>query len=312
MFSLPANSGVPFVETVDQEMGKFAKAVGMKYTDYPNQQQQSQWVQGMNQAISSKANTIVLGSGIPPEQLEPQITQAKNAGIPTVDVNERDLTQKSPPYVDAFVYAPFQLSGQLMAAWAVAQTKGKADVLIITSNADISSAAVQDGITSELKKTCPTCKVKMVNVNPVDWQTKIPTTVEGAISSDPGINYILPVYDSMAPPAATGITTAGKTGQIHIASYNGTPSIIDLIRTGDTITMDVGENTSYVAAAGVDQVLRLTLGMKPGNEVITPKIVTKKNVSDFGVPAVSGKGYGDAFVTGYAKLWGVSPSDLNG
>ncbi|MGH3401368.1 MAG: sugar ABC transporter substrate-binding protein [Streptosporangiaceae bacterium] len=312
LFSLPANSGVPFVETVDQVMGTYAKALGLKYVDYPNQQQQSQWVQGMNQAISGKANAIDLNSGIPPEQLKPQIIAAKSAGIPTVDTNERDRTQTSPSYVAAYTYAPFQLAGQLMAAWAVAQTKGKADVLVITSNADVSSMAVQNGITSVMTETCPGCKMKLVNVNPVDWATDIPTTVEGAISGDPGINYILPVYDSMAPFAATGVVTAGKSGQIHIATYNGTPSILDQLRTGNVIAMDVGENTSDVAAAGLDQALRVMLGMKPGNEVITPKVIDKQNVGEVGVPAVSGEGYGDAFADGYAKTWGVSPSVLTG
>ncbi|MGH8995858.1 MAG: sugar ABC transporter substrate-binding protein, partial [Acidimicrobiales bacterium] len=302
----------PYVETIDRQLQKYATAVGLKYVDYPNQQQQSQWVQGMNQAISSKANAIALIAGIPPEQLQPQITQAKNAGIPTVDISERDRTQTAPSYVSAFAYFPFLQAGKLIAAWAVAQTQGKADILYITSNADVSSAAVQSGATSELHNTCPNCKMTFANANPVDWPTKIATTVEAAISADPGINYILTTYDSMAPFAATGILTAGKRGQIHIASANGTPSIIDQIRPGSTITMDVGQNTSNIAAGGLDSALRLMLGMQPGDPVVGNKIIDQQNVSDFGEPAVSGRGYGNAFIDGYAKTWGVSPSVLQG
>lgn len=312
LFSLPANSQVPFVQAVDGVMGTYAKALGMNYVNYPNQQQQAQWVQGMQQAITTKANAIDLISGIPPEQLQPQIAQATDAKIPTIDVNERDRSQTAPSYVAAYVYAPFLLSGRLMSAWAVTQTKGNADILLLTSNADVSSKAVQNGVMSELKATCPACKVKTANVNPVDWATKIPSTVEGAISGDPNINYILPVYDAMADYASTGVTAAGKVGSIHIATFNGTPSTVNEIRTGSTITMDVGENSSFVAAATIDQAMRLMLGMKPGNEEVVPKIITKANASDFGVPAVSGKGYGDAFISGFAKTWGVSPSVLSG
>lgn len=310
IFSIPASSSVAFVNTVDKVMGQYAKDLGLNYTDYPNQQQQSQWVQGMDQAISSKANAIDLLAGIPPEQLAPQVQQAAAAGIPTVDTNERDASQPTEPYVKAYAFAPFNLAGQLMAAWAVQQTKGKADVLVVTSNADVSSQAVQDGVTSEMSKACSTCKVSTVNVNPVDWATKLQTTVEGNLSSDPNINYILPVFDSMAQFIAPAIVSAGKSGQVHVASFNGTPAILDMMRTGDVVTMDVGENTADVAAAGLDQLMRVMSNMAPGNEKINVRVLTKANVQEAGVPAANGKGYGNAFLDGYAKTWGVPTSQL--
>src|ERR1700749_4802766 len=89
LFSIPASSSVAFVNTVDKAMGVYAKDLGLNYVDYPNQQQQSQWVQGANQAISSKVGAIDLLAGIPPEQLAPQIQAAQKAGIPTIDTNER-------------------------------------------------------------------------------------------------------------------------------------------------------------------------------------------------------------------------------
>lgn len=310
IYSIPANSAVPFVNTVDKAMGAYAKKLGINYVSYTNQQQQSQWVQGMNQAISSKANVIDLLAGIPPQQLAPQIKAAKAAGIPTIDTNERDPSQATQSYVAAYVFAPFKLAGELMAAWAVAHTNGKANVLVVTSNADTSSIAVQDGVNQEMSSVCPSCKISTVNVNPVDWATKLQTTVEGKLAGNPSINYILPVFDSMSLFVAPAITAANKVGKVHIASFNGTPAIIDMIRTGNIVSMDVGENTSDVAAAGLDQAMRVMSGMKPGNEKINVRIISKSNVTDFGVPAKSGVGYGNAFITGYAKLWNVSPSKL--
>lgn len=312
VFSIPASSSVAFLATVDKAMGTYAKDLGLGYTDYPNQQEQSQWVQGMDQAISSKADAIDLLAGIPPEQLAPQIQQAKAAGIPTIDTNERDSTQPTEPYVAAYAFAPFNLAGQLMAAWAVEQTKGKANVLVVTSNADTSSAAVQNGVTSEMQRACSSCKVSTVNVNPTDWATKLQSTVEGELSSNPGINYILPVFDSMAEFVAPAIVSAGRSGQVHVASFNGTPAILDMIRTGNVVTMDVGENTSDVAAAGLDQIMRVMAKMPPGNEKINVRVLSKANVKDAGTPAQSGQGYGNAFLQGYAQTWGVSPSTLGG
>ncbi|MEV6845754.1 substrate-binding domain-containing protein [Actinoplanes sp. NPDC051411] len=312
IFSIPASSSVAFVNTVDKAMGEYAKDLGIKYVDYPNQQQQSQWVQGANQAISSHADAIDLLAGIPPEQLAPQIQQARAAGIPTIDTNERDQSQPTVPYVAGYAFAPFKLAGQLMAAWATSETKGKADVLVVSSNADVSSQAVEDGVTGEMSQVCPGCKVQTVNVNPVDWATKLQTTVQGKLSADPNINYILPVFDSMAQFIAPAIVSAGRSGKVFVASFNGTPAIEDMIRTGNVVTMDVGENTADVAAAGLDQAMRIMLHKPAGNEQINVRIINKSNVADVGTPAQNGKGYGDAFLTGYASAWGVSPSTLGG
>lgn len=303
LFSIPASSSVPFVNTTDQDMGALARKIGINYIDYPNQQQESQWVQGMDQAISDKVNAIDLLAGIPPEALAPQIAQAKAAGIPVLDTNERDRSQAIDPNVTAYTFAPFKLSGELMGAWAVAQTKGKAHVLIVTSNADISSAAVQAGITQELHATCPACTIATTNVNPTSWATHLQSTVEGELAGNPSINYILPVFDSMALFITPAIQAANDTGKVFVASENGTPSVMNLIRTGNILTMDVGENLQDVAAAGLDQAMRIMAGMKPGNEVINVRVFDKADINQAGNPVQGSKGYGSAYVAGFAKLW---------
>lgn len=312
LFGIPASSSVAYVNTVDQQTAKYAKALGIKYTDYTNQQQQSQWVQGVSQAISTKANVITLLAGLLPEQIAPQLQQAQKAGLKVVDVAERNPDQQTESYVNAYVFAPFSTAGQLMAAQAIKATNGNADVLIISSSADISSAPEVDGITGELSADCPACKSKTVNVNPTDWATKLQPTVEAALSADPNINYILPVYDSMAQFAAPAIQAAGKTGKTFIATFNGTPAILDMLRTGNIVTMDVADNTTDVALAGLDAAMRQMLGLPNGKQQIQLRVFDKSNVADAGTPAQSGVGFGNASIDGYAKTWGVPPSLLGG
>lgn len=312
LFSIPANSSVAYVNTVDKETKKYADALGIKYSDYTNQQQQSQWVQGVSQAVSTKADVLTLLAGLLPEQIAPQLQQAQQAGVKIADVAERNTGQATPSYVNSYVFAPFNTAGQLMAAYATKATGGKADVLIISSNADISSQPEVDGITSELTKDCPGCKSRTVNVNPTDWATKLQSTVEAALSADPNINYVLPVYDSMAQFAAPAIQAAGKTGKTFIATFNGTPAILDLVRTGSVVTMDVADNTTDVALAGLDADMRLMLNMPAGKQQIQLRVFDKSNIQEAGVPAASGVGFGSASIQGYAKTWGVPASTLGG
>jgi ribose transport system substrate-binding protein len=312
LFAIPASSSVAYVNTVDKETAKYARALGVKYADYTNQQQQSQWVQGVSQAVSTKADVLTLLAGLLPEQIAPQLQQAQQAGVKVADVAERNTGQATPSYVNSYVFAPFNTAGRLMAAYATKATSGNADVLIISSNADISSQPEVDGITSELKSDCPNCKTKTVNVNPTDWATKLQSTVEAALSADPNINYVLPVYDSMAQFAAPAIQAAGKTGKTFIATFNGTPAILDLVRTGDVVKMDVADNTTDVALAGLDAAMRLMLKLPNGNQQIQLRVFDKTNVQEAGVPAASGVGFGSASIQGYAKTWGVPASTLGG
>lgn len=312
LFGIPANSGVAYVNTVDQETKKYAAALGLKYTDYTNQQQQSQWVQGVSQAVSTKADVITLLAGLLPEQIAPQLQQAQQAGVKIEDLAERDPSQKTQSYVNSFVFAPFSTAGQLMAAYAIKATGANADVLIISSNADISSQPEVDGITGELTKDCPACKSKTVNVNPTDWATKLQSTVEAELSADPNINYVLPVYDSMAQFAAPAIQASGRTGKTFIASFNGTPAILDMVRTGSVVKMDVADDTTDVALAGLDAAMRLMLNLPEGKQQIQLRVFDSSNVQQAGVPAASGVGFGSASADGYAKTWGVPASKVGG
>jgi ribose transport system substrate-binding protein len=116
----------------------------------------------------------------------------------------------------------------------------------------------------------------------------------------------------MAQFAAPAIQASGKTGKTFIATFNGTPAILDLVRTGGIVTMDVADNTTDVALAGLDASMRLMLNMPAGKQQIQLRVFDKDNVQQAGVPAKSGVGFGSASVQGYAKTWGVPASTLGG
>ena len=68
---------------------------------------------------------------------------------------------------------------------------------------------------------------------------------------------------------------------------------------------------SRASSSSVDQAMRIMLHKPAGNEQINVRIINKSNVADVGTPAQNGKGYGDAFLTGYASAWGVSAPVLD-
>jgi ribose transport system substrate-binding protein len=122
--------------------------------------------------------------------------------------------------------------------------------------------------------------------------------------ADPAINYVLPIYDSMAQFAAPAIVATNSKAKI--ASYNGTPFVLDMIRDGDIVEMDVGESLGWVGMGGIDADMRLLCGLKPVTQLNTPAFIfDKSNVATAGKPATFNDGYGDAHIAGFKKLWGV-------
>jgi ribose transport system substrate-binding protein len=311
VFSIQENSTNPFTNTVVAGMKDVAGKVGMKVIDYPNQGEHAQWIQGIQQAISQKADVIVLSGGtIGPVYFREQAAAAARAGIPIVTVVDRDLTQTAQPGTAARVGQPYAEAARLDADWIIKQTKCDANVLVLTSNeviaGDIGSKAAQD----EFDKYCGDgCKVKFVNVPLSEWSTKIGTTTQTEVASNPDLNYVFPLYDPMAQFVVPGIQLGGGFTRVKVATYNGTPGILRMIQTGDTVEMIVGENETHLGYAAMDQAMRLTTGVAPiadGDYGIPLRVFDDSNVDETGDPPGYGVGYGDQWRNGFLKAWGLS------
>jgi ribose transport system substrate-binding protein len=311
IFSIQENSTNPFTNTVVAGMKDVAGKVGMKVIDYPNQGERTQWIQGIQQAISQKADVIVLSGGtIGPVYFREQALAAARAGIPIVTVVDRDLTQGPEPNTAARVAQPYAEAARLDADWIIKQTKCDANVLVLTSNeviaGDIGSKAAQD----EFGKYCGGgCKTKFVNVPLSEWSTKIGTTTQTEVASNPNLNYVFPLYDPMAQFVVPGIQLGGGIARIKVATYNGTPGILRMIQTGDTVEMIVGENETHLGYAAMDQAMRLTTGVAPiadGDYGIPLRVFDDSNVDQTGNPPGYGVGYGDQWRNGFLKAWGLS------
>lgn len=309
IFNIQESNANPFTQSVTQSIQAAGAKLGINVQDYPNQGQHTQWIQGMDAAIAQKADIITLTGGtISPKYFAPQAAAAKATGIPIIPVLNTDLSQPQDPAATARVAQPYEQAARLDADYITKDTKCAADVLVLTSNEVIGSPASINALKDEFKTQCPNCKLTFQNISVPDWATQIPNIVRSAIQSDPKLNYVMPLYDAMSQFVAPGIQLSGATGKVHIATFNGTPFVLQMMQDGDVVRMDVGENPAQVGYATIDQAARILSGSKPiasGNEGIPLRVFTKANVNEAGTPAVLGKGYGNAYSSAYLKLWGI-------
>jgi ribose transport system substrate-binding protein len=314
VFNIPVASTIPYVAEVDKEMKRLAEANGAKFIQYENEGNPTQWAAGFNQAIEQKVDLIVMQAGNDPRLVVPQLKRAKAAGIPVL-VSHLYQNGTKPPaevadLITGIVTVPFWESGRLSVDYAVAESGCEnMSVFIVNAKEVPPSQGIVDAMKEQLKKRCPDAKVAEANVPVVDWGTKIRPEVQSAISRDPNLKWVLPIYDSMSLGAEAGIRAAGKSdGSVRIASYNGTPAIMKLIQDGDIMAAEQGENINWLAYANMDQAFRV-LGAGPiiedGNEMTPLRTFDDTNIAEAGEPPVGDKGYGTSYQTGYEALWGI-------
>ena len=182
VFIIPVSASVPFNvyfgKALEQALAKF----DIKTTYYSDTGLTSQWVAGMNTAISEKVKAIAL-IDVDPKEIAPEIAAAKSAGIAVFDA---DFLDASHPYAQGYKSlaawndAPYVLAGKLEAAWAIKSTAGKGTVIVINSPDLLSADDVNTGIHKEFAQDCPSCKVVTINVPFNDWSTRLQSTLASA------------------------------------------------------------------------------------------------------------------------------------
>lgn len=306
IFTIPVSTAIPWCGVVDRQMTDFAKKLGLNFEIWQNNAQLAQWVQGFDAARAHKSDLITLFCGLDPGTVAPQVNEARQANIPVMAGHTYAEGQPTLQDLSGIVYGAYIDAAKLMADWVMLQTKGKADVLVVTSPSTANSPFMQKAIADEFVKYCPACKARYVGVNSSDWPTKVEPEVRSAILADPGLNYVIPIYDGMAQFAVSAIIATGASSRVKVATFNATPAVLDMIRTGDVVTFEVGEDTTWLAGAILDQDMRILLN-KPliQDYVAGVRIFTKDNVAEAGVPAKFGEGYGESAKLGYAALWSM-------
>ena len=303
ILSVPASSAIPFLKTINTSMAAIAKEVGFTFQAWENQGQPSQWVQGVDFGVNNKFDLIDLLAGADPRSLGPQIKAARDAGVKVIAAHLTGFEQPTPGGVTGVVPIDYKRAGELLAWQAIAGAGDKADVLVLVSNEALSTDSMVAGIKQVFDTNCRTCKYKIVNVPIPDWSTKIQPNVQSAILANPSLNYVLPIYDSMAQFVVPALTITGKSAAVKIATFNGTPFVIGLIQKGQ-VESDIGENLDWIAHGVIDAEMRILCGLTPVKDPKIPFLIfDAANAASAGTPPQASTGYGDAYVAGYKALW---------
>jgi ribose transport system substrate-binding protein len=302
---------VPALTEVTESLKDVAEQIGVTATVFDGQGNPTQVNQGMSRAIDDQVDAII-SVGLPVQIIADQIAAAKDAGIPVVDVvntpPQPDVPgQGSDPNVFGNVAPDSELVGQLLAATAIVQTDGKANVAVMNTSELTASPVLVGGITDTLDR-CDSCEYTETDTALVDWATELPGQASSIIRSNSEVNFMLPMYDGMALFATTGVRQAGGTGKVQMASFNGTAAALDLVADGDIMVADPAQNNEWAAWAAMDQALRGMLDMAPADPVLPIRYVGTddlEGVDTSSQAAVNEALFGTEYRDGFLQLWGL-------
>lgn len=263
-------------------------------------------------AVASHADLIFTANVEPPALTAP-IEEAAAHHIPVIAIEEGEPGEKPPTSgwpsgVAALLNQCHACAGKLMADAAIADSNGKADVRIIWSS-DVTRIGVPqvNAIKAEFRTRCPGCKVETVNVPIPQWATGLGTATRTAIASDPNVDYLLPVYDGMAPFIVPAVAAAGAQSRVKVVTFNATPSVLKDLAAGNVVAADVGSNALQWGWYWADEAFRVLSGVPPSLREAPPqRIFTKSNIGSINLSASQVTWYGPpTYQAAFKKLWGL-------
>lgn len=263
----------------------------------------------MQQAIDAGVDFIA-SSGESPALYKAQAAAAKAKGIKILSCY--DTTVPDPANSNIYTQCGdttfVQKTGPLMADWAIVDSNGKANVLVVNIPDFPVLVAEVDAYKAEMKKNCSACKVIDVNVTIDDLVGgKVPNAVASAIQSNPNANYVFNTFGSLPAGLTSALKSAGLLDKVKVYGQDFSKFDLDEIVAG-TMHAWSADPKGYAGWLMVDAAARLSLGMPLDEErasaalptFIVQDAATAKKISDAG-----GDWNPPGMEASFKKLWGV-------
>ena len=262
------------------------------------------WINAFNQAIALGVDGIITSADA--ASLQEPIGSAKAAGIPIVGIHAAALPG---PDAELGLFTNIQQDpreiGKAQADWVIADSDGKARV-IVTSHNEFAIAEAKSRATEARLKQCPDCEVlEYVNSPIAEVAQRQPQLVTSWVQKYGTPLYVTAVADYTLDFQVPALRSAGvDPSAVKLVGADGQRSAYERIRSGEYQVVTVSEPVEMQAYQAVDEVNRALAGQEPSGFVQAPYLVTPDNVDAEGGSEnafIPDNGYKEK----YLQLWGV-------
>jgi ribose transport system substrate-binding protein len=292
---------------VGEGVGEAAKAIGWDFKLIDGKGTVQGHGDALGQAIVQKPSAIVLGGFDATEQAD-LVEQANKAGITVVGWHAAGTPgPQTNPTMFTNVTTPAQDTSEAAAYLAIANSNGRAGVVIFTDSAYAIAVAKSDAMANIIKQ-CKTCTLLETRVQSLATVTKDMPTVTANLLQKYGKkwNYSLGINDLYFDGMVPALTSANirPSGQLfNISAGDGSESAYQRVRTKQYQFATIPEPINLQGWQLVDEINRAIAGGKESGYKIPVHIVVPTNVNfDGGKKNLFDpeNGYRDQ----YKKVWG--------
>jgi ribose transport system substrate-binding protein len=292
---------------VGDGVGEAAKAIGWDFKLIDGKGTVQGHGDALGQAIVQKPSAIVLGGFDATEQAD-LVEQANKAGITVVGWHAAGTPgPQSNPTMFTNVTTPAQDTSEAAAYLAIANSNGRAGVVIFTDSAYAIAVAKSDAMANIIKQ-CKTCTLLETRVQSLATVTKDMPTVTANLLQKYGKKwtYSLGINDLYFDGMVPALTSANirPSGQLfNISAGDGSESAYQRVRTKQYQYATIPEPINLQGWQLVDEINRALAGDKESGYKIPVHIVVPTNVNfDGGKKNLFDpeNGYRDQ----YKKVWG--------
>jgi ribose transport system substrate-binding protein len=289
------------VNAVAQGLKEAAAVIGWTVQVYDGQASAQGQTNAINQAIAAHPAAIILG-GSDATQAAASIKQANDAGIVVLGWHAGAKTGPGNGLFTNVSTDPLQVA-QLTAAYAVADSDGKAGVAVFTDS-QYSIAVEKARAMEAYVKACSTCKVLAFEDSPIATvNQRMPGVISNLLQKyGDKLTYLLAINGNYFSGAAQALRAAGKSPDgppKSVGAGDGDAADFQRIRNSEYQAATVAEPIYLESWQLIDEINRSLAGDKASDFVPAPGLVTKDNVPS-----------GDVFDPKsdyraiYTKVWG--------
>jgi erythritol transport system substrate-binding protein len=268
----------PFFKAESDAAVAKAKELGYEtsaasHDDDPNKQSQL-----IDSAISSDAVAIVLDNAGADASIGP-VQKAVDAGIP-VFLIDREINKTG--VATAQIVANNSQGAALVAEEFVKALDGKGKYVELTGKESDTNAGVRSEAFASVITQYP--DLESVTKETANWdQQEAFSKMETILQKNPDIDGVIAGNDTMALGAVAAIDAAGKTGDIVVAGFDGSPDAVDAIKKGSLLAtgLQPAVQISEMAVEQADEFIKNGKASQPEKQSIDCQLINKDNADTY-------------------------------
>lgn len=240
--------------TEAKETKRAAEALGWTVDLVDGKLDPTVWNQSVKQAVAAQVDGIIAISA-DPNLMTDAMAEVEKAGIPFVLTNQ--VPRKSDVKgVDSYFAPDPAKGGEDVADWIIADSGGKADVLLLDLPGFDSAETRTGAIADRLAADCDGCTVKKADIAVQTMGTSLAPLVTSQLQKNSDIDYVWSPDDCCVSFVQQGIQQAGRDGSLKVISTGGFADQLKNVSNG-RLAADQATATLYLSWLSVDGLARV-------------------------------------------------------